>query len=152
MIHKITITCKKHCILNVIVLHANFPLTCAVFLINHGHETNSHLTRECSQGNLVFLLCKYNSDKHKFAYRGTTSFNELPTNMASRSVLLGNCILTFSVVCMYILCILLINITVVCMYILRILLINIIFVLFRIVSISTVIFSLECILKRCVVV
>ena len=50
---------------------------CNIF--NHVHETHSHLTRACSQGNLVPPRCKNNSDKRKFTYRWSISFNDLPT-------------------------------------------------------------------------
>ena len=53
-------------------------LICVVF-----HETHSHLTRACSQGNLVPSWCKNNSNKRKFTYRRSTSFNDLPTTAKS---------------------------------------------------------------------
>ena len=64
------------------VLHANFPLNlCNIF--NHVHENHSHLTRACSQGNLVPPRCKNSFDKCKFTYRGSISFNGLPTTAVS---------------------------------------------------------------------
>ena len=75
--------CSNH--LNVMVyksLTCKLPTNlCNIF--NHVHETHSHLTRVCFQGNLVPPRCKNNSDKRKFTYRGSTSFNDLPTTAKS---------------------------------------------------------------------
>ena len=79
---------------------------CNIF--NHVHDTHNHLTRACSQGNLVPPRCKNNSDNRKFTYRGSTSFNDLPTTAKSplpssigafKHILSQNCFLMIFTLC-----------------------------------------------------